>query len=246
MPTKAQPKKKRSYTYEYPRPMVTVDGVVFGFSGESLQLLLIKRKEAEPNGKANVFPGYWALPGGFVKLKESLDRAVAREIVEETKVKGPYLEQLYTFGEPDRDPRGRVISVAYYALVKASDHVPKHGSDAKAARWFDVNALPDKLAFDHAKIIAVGLQRIRAKVRYQPLGFELLPEKFTLSDLQRLYEAILGFVLDKRNFRRKILALELLTPLDEVRQTTRREAQLYSFDRVAYERFVKSGFNFEV
>lgn len=244
MPTKA-PRKKQQYTYEYPRPMVTVDGVVFGFTGDGLHLLLIKRNEKEVDGPENIFGGWWALPGGFVNMEESLDDAVRRELVEETGVQGPYLEQLYTFGSPDRDPRGRVISVAYYALVKASDLNPRPGSDAKEAKWFNVKRLPP-LAFDHKDIVNVALQRLRGKVRYQPVGFDLLPVKFTITDLRRLYEAILGVELDKRNFSRKVLTLDVLTALDEFAPTTTKPAQLYRFNAAAYQRLIKSGINFEI
>lgn len=258
MPTKA-PRKKASkaekvqeeaavkvvYTYDFPRPSVTVDGVVFGFTGKAIQILLIKRGEFDAEGNPNVFAGWWALPGGYVNINEDIDQAVRREIVEETSVQGLYLEQLYTFGKPKRDPRGRVISVAYYALVKSSALVLKHGSDADEAKWFDVRELP-KLAFDHAEVVAMGVQRIMGKVRYQPIGFELLPDKFTLVELQKLYEAILQRPLDKRNFRKKMLSFDILEPLDETVMMKTRAAQLYRFDKRAYQRLVKSGFNFEV
>ncbi len=255
MPTKAPRKanakevqkgaQKEVYTYDFPRPSVTVDGVVFGFTGNSLQILLIKRTALDGEGNPNVFPKWWALPGGYVNQDEDIDDAVRRELVEETGVKGLYLEQLYTFGKPKRDPRGRVISVAYYALVKSSALDLQHGSDADEAKWFDVSELP-KLAFDHAEIVEVGLQRIRGKVRYQPIGFELLPDKFTLVELQRLYEAILQRPLDKRNFRRKILSFDILEPLNETTLLKTRPAQLYRFDKRAYQRLIKSGFDFEI
>jgi 8-oxo-dGTP diphosphatase len=248
MPRSKPPEKttKGSYTYEYPRAMTTVDGVVFGFTGDALKILLIKRNETDDDGEPNVFGGCWALPGGFVNMGEDLDDAVRRELEEETGVRGLFLEQLYTFGKPDRDPRGRVISIAYYALVKASDINLKHGSDADDARWFNVRRIPKPLAFDHDEIVKVGLSRLRGKVRYQPIGFELLSEKFTLVELQTLYETILQRPLDKGNFRRKILSYDVLEPLDEKVAMTTRPAQLYRFDKEAYQRLVKSGFNFEV
>ncbi len=227
------------YTYEYPRPSVTVDAAVFGFDGAELQILLIERA-LEP------FAGSWAIPGGFVDMNESVEAAALRELQEETGISRVFLEQLYTFGEVLRDPRGRVISVAYYALVKPSEHPTSAASDARQARWFPVSALPP-LAFDHEKIVAVALARLRGKVRYEPVGFELLPPKFTLSELQALYEAILGTALDKRNFRKKILGMGLLIALSERRQGGQhRPAQLFRFDQKAYKQLRKNGFNFEL
>lgn len=219
---------------------VAVDCVVFGFEEEAgLQILLIERGY-EP------FAGRWALPGGFVEPGEGLDAAALRELSEETAVSKIYLEQLYTFGAPDRDPRGRVISVAYYALVRETDHAPQAGSDARRARWFPVHR-PPPLAFDHAEILAMALRRLQGKVRYEPIGFELLPRKFTLSQLQRLYEAVLGRELDKRNFRKKILGMELLAPLEETEtDVAHRAARLYQFDEKRYRRLVRQGFVFEV
>lgn len=230
------------YKYKYPRPALTVDGVVFGLDMEKgLKLLLIERKK-------DPFKGQWALPGGFVdRMDESVDDAIRRELEEETNVTGLYLEQLYTFGAPDRDPRERVVSVAYYALVKPSDLNVQAGSDAQKAKWFSVKRLPP-LAFDHRNIVKVGLERVRAKVRYQPIGFELLPEKFTLRQLQTMYEHILGRELDKRNFRKKFLSLGVLTEHDEYVSSDvgGRRAQLYSFDRTKYRALTRQGFNFEV
>lgn len=224
-------------TYKHPRPAVTVDAVVFGLDRAGLQLLLIRRAAAP-------FKGDWALPGGFVQMGESLDAAARRELEEETAVQPSYLEQLYTFGEPKRDPRGRVISIAYFALVKLSDHRAAAASDAVQASWFAVDQLPH-LAFDHRDIVDLAIRRLQAKVRYAPVGFELLPEEFTLSELQALYERILQRPLDKRNFRKKILGMELLH--DTGKQTNAHPiAQLYRFDQAAYERLTKLGFNFEV
>lgn len=227
------------YTYQYPRAALTVDGVVFGFDGGELKVLLIQRA-LEP------FKGKWALPGGFVRVDETLDEAARRELVEETGLANVFLEQLYTFGTVKRDPRERVVSVAYYALVKLSDHKAKAATDAAEAEWFPVSQLP-KLAFDHADIVAIALTRLQGKVRYQPIGFELLPPKFTLSDLQHLYEAILGTELDKRNFRKKVLGFGLLVPLNETQMAGRhRPAQLFRFDADKYEKLKKRGFNFEL
>ena len=172
------------FTYEYPRPALTVDCVVFGFDGGGLQVLLIRRA-LEP------FLGSWALPGGFVDMDEDLDQAARRELQEETHLSRVFLEQLFTFGTPGRDPRGRVVSVAYYALVRPDQHPATGDSDASEAAWHPVDQLPP-LAFDHTQIIAKALERLRGKIRYQPVGFELLPKHFTLTQLQSLYEAILG------------------------------------------------------
>lgn len=228
-----------SYTYEYPRPALTVDCVVFGMDEEDLKVLLIKRGQ-EP------FAGKWALPGGFVRMEESLDAAARRELEEESGIRPNHLEQLYTFGEPGRDPRGRVVTVAYFALVKLTDHRVQASTDASEAAWFSVWDTP-KLAFDHADVLGTALQRLKGKVRYQPIGFELLPPKFTLTQLQRLYEIILERQLDKRNFRKKILAMDLLEELDEVEQdVSHRAARLYRFDHKKYKQLEKAGFNFEL
>lgn len=228
-----------SYTYEYPRPALTVDCVVFGLDEDDLKVLLVQRA-GEP------FKGHWALPGGFVDMQETTDDAALRELEEETGVRDVYLEQLYTFSRVDRDPRERVVSVAYYALVKLSEHAVKAATDASDAAWFSVEEAT-KLAFDHDEIVATARERLRGKVRYQPIGFELLPEKFTLTQLQRLYEIVLDTELDKRNFRKKILAMDLLRPLDEVEKgVAHRAARLYRFDQRRYKQLVKRGFNFEL
>lgn len=227
------------HTYEYPRAALTVDCVVFGFDGGALQVLLIRRA-------LDPFKGRWALPGGFVRVEETLDDAARRELEEETGLKKVFLEQLYTFGAVKRDPRERVVSVAYYALVKPTDHVTAASTDADEAQWFTVADAPP-LAFDHADILETALQRLRGKLTYQPIGFELLPPKFTLTQLQRLYESVLGTELDKRNFRKKVLGYELLIPLKEThREGAHRPAQLFRFDPVRYERLKEKGFLFEI
>lgn len=228
-----------SYTYEHERPAVTVDCVVFGLDGEDLKGMLIRRKLPP-------FQGRWALPGGFVQMDESLEQAALRELAEETGIRKLYLEQLYTFGLPARDPRGRVITVAYYALVNLSDHEIRASTDAGDAAWFSLEDLPE-LAFDHDVILETALKRLQGKVRYEPIGFELLPVKFTLSQIQRLYETILGQVLDKRNFRKKIQSYGLLMALPEVQQdVAHRAARLYSFDKKKYQELKDKGFNFEL
>ncbi len=227
------------YTYQYPRAALTVDCVVFGYDEEDLKVLLIQR-DLEP------FVGRWALPGGFVHIDETLEQAAWRELNEETGVSDLFLEQIYTFGALDRDPRERVVSVAYYALVNLFSHHIKAATDARNAAWFAVDDIPP-LAFDHDTILAMAHDRLKSKVRYQPIGFELLPEKFTLTQLQRLYETILGTTLDKRNFRKKILGMELLIELDEVEQdVAHRAARLYRFDEERYRILTEHGFNFEI
>ena len=227
------------HTYQYPRAALTVDCVVFGFGEGELQVLLIQRG-LEP------FKGQWALPGGFVRVEETIDAAARRELTEETGLKNVFLEQLCTFGAVKRDPRERVVSVAHYALVKLTDHRAKAATDAAEAEWFPISKLP-RLAFDHADIAAAALARLQGKVRYQPIGFELLPPKFTLSELQHLYEAILETELDKRNFRKKVLGFGLLLPLDETRMVGRhRPAQLFRFDADKYGKLKRRGFNFEL
>jgi 8-oxo-dGTP diphosphatase len=225
--------------YEYPRAALTVDCVVFGFDGRDLQVLLIRRGLSPYKGK-------WALPGGFVRVDETLDEAARRELLEETGLQEVFLEQLYTFGSVKRDPRERVVSIAYYALTKPADHTTAASTDAAEAKWFHVSAVP-VLAFDHADILATALTRLRGKLTYQPIGFELLPPKFTLTQLQQLYQAVLGQEIDKRNFRKKVLSFDLLIPLKEKhREGAHRPAQLFRFDPVKYQRLQKKGFLFEL
>ncbi len=210
------------YTYDHPRPAVTADLVIFTVRDRELRVLLVRRG-GEP------FKGSWALPGGFVHENESLEEAARRELAEETGVRDVYLEQLYTFGDPKRDPRTRVVTVAYFALIRSDEQTLRASADAADVAWHAV-ARPPKLAFDHAKILEHALARLRAKLGYSTVGFQLLPKKFTLTELQRLYETILGTALDKRNFRKKILALNVLEDAREVRSDgPHRPARLYSF-----------------
>jgi ADP-ribose pyrophosphatase YjhB (NUDIX family) len=227
------------YTYDYPRPALTVDCVVFGFDEGDLKVLLVRR-DVEP------FRGKWALPGGFVRMDESIEEAARRELREETALEKLYLEQLYTFGDVHRDPRGRVVTVAYYALVKLADYRVNAATDASTAAWFSVSEV-STLAFDHNSILDTAMARLKGKVRYQPIGFELLPVKFALSQLQHLYEVILEQDLDKRNFRKKILGTGLLVELDEIQQdVAHRAARLFRFDDRKYRQLVRKGFNFEL
>lgn len=213
---------------DYPKPSVTVDIVLFSFNRGELHVLLIKRNR-EP------FKDHWALPGGFVNKNEKLEDAAARELFEETGLKGIYLEQLYTFGDPGRDPRGWTISVAYFAIVSTDLSNKIHaGDDAADAAWFDVYRLPS-LAFDHERIIRYALQRLHYKLEYTGLGFLLLPKEFTLSQLQNVYEIVLQEKLDKRNFRKKILSLGVIEETGKMRHGDHRPAKLYRFSAAAIE-----------
>ena len=211
---------------------VTVDVVIFTIQEGVLKVLLVKRL-VEP------FIGQFAIPGGFVHEDEDLEEAALRELKEETGVADVYLEQLYSFGKPDRDPRGRVITVAYFALI-SSDRTLKAGTDAAEAAWFPMDDLPP-LAFDHATILNYALERLRNKLEYTTVGFQLLPEKFTLTELQEVYSAILGKKLDKRNFRRKMSILKILKPLPEYRRGGQRPAQLYRFVAARFEKLKDKG-----
>jgi 8-oxo-dGTP diphosphatase len=207
---------------DYPRPSVTVDLIILTIAENDLRVLLIRRKQAP-------FAGRWALPGGFVEMNESLEDAAARELKEEVGVERVYLEQLYTFGEPKRDPRGRVISVAYFALIDAEGQRIVAASDAADAAWHSVFQ-PPRLAFDHRKILDYAVWRLRNKLEWTTVGYELLQQRFTLSELQRVYEIILQRPIDKRNFRKKVLAQGQLRELDETRADgAHRPAKLYSF-----------------
>lgn len=222
--------EKGTYVYEYPRPAVTVDIILFTFYAGDLKVLLIQRK-GEP------FQSKWALPGGFVGMDEDLSVAARRELAEETSVTDVYLEQLYTFGQPDRDPRGRVITVAYFALLSADQTAGlqlQSNSDADDVRWWSMYALPE-LAFDHARILEYAMQRLRWKLEWTALGFLLLPAEFTLSELQKVYERVLDEPLDKRNFRRKMLATDVLEETGNIREGDHRPAKLYRFTATAIE-----------
>lgn len=215
---------------------VTVDMVIFTIRDAVLQVLLIKRGIPP-------FKGRWAIPGGFVHENESLEEAARRELQEETGVKDVYLEQLYSFGDPERDPRGRVITIAYYALI-GSDHTAlKASTDAAEARWFPMNDLPP-LAFDHEAILTYATERLRNKLDYTTVGFQFLPKSFTLSRLQQVYEAILKKKLDKRNFRRKIELLGILRATGEWERGGRRPAQRHEFVARRFERLKDKGILF--
>jgi 8-oxo-dGTP diphosphatase len=204
----------------YRYPAISVDVVIFTLREDDLQVLLVQRKHPP-------FAGRWAIPGGFVEINESLEAAARRELKEETGIHDVYLEQLYTFGEPKRDPRGRVVTVAYLALVPAPLAV-EAGDDASDARWWSAYKLP-LLAFDHAKILRYGLQRLRYKLEYTAAGFQLLPPSFTLTEIQKAYEIVLGEPLDKRNFRRRIAEANVLEETGALTMSRGRPAKLYRF-----------------
>lgn len=219
MPEQA-PDASGRFCYRYPHPAVTTDVVLFTIREDSVQLLLIERGN-EP------FKGSWALPGGFVEIDEDLEAGAARELAEETGVENLYFEQLATFGRPGRDPRERVISVAYLALAPETKLAVRAGDDAAAAEWFPVKALPT-LAFDHAEIIEIAHQRLVAKLDYSTIAFHLLPETFTLGELQRVYETLVDAEIDKRNFRKWAQALEVIEETGELRRRgSHRPARVY-------------------
>lgn len=228
-----------TYHYKYARPALTVDCVVFGLDEGDLKLLLIQRR-------GDPFKNCWALPGGFVRIEEELEEAALRELQEETGVSKVYLEQLCTVGTVNRDPRERVVTVAYYALVNLGDYKLAAATDASDAAWFPVRSLPN-LAFDHKEIISLAIKRLQSKLHYEPVGFELLPSRFTLTELQRLYEVVWERQLDKRNFRKKFLSLGLLVPLNErQRNVPHRAAQFYRFDARKYKQMKRDGLYFEI
>jgi 8-oxo-dGTP diphosphatase len=224
---------------EYFKSAFTVDNVIFGFDEGDLKVLLIKRGE-EP------YQGKWALPGYFVYPNEDLDTAAKRVLEELTGLRNVYLEQVKTFGAVDRHPFGRVITVAYFSLIKISHYTIQPSSIARKAKWHSVSKIKD-LAFDHLEILRACFDRLKWSVRSRPVGFELLPPKFTLTQLQHLYEAILETDLDKRNFRKKILSMDLLIDLEETQEgVAHRPARLYQFDRHRYEQLLAEGFSFEL
>ena len=216
------------YNYEYPRPALTVDCIIFGLDAQQeLKVMLIQR-DIPP------FKGQWAIPGGFVRIEETLEEAALRELQEETGIHHIFLEQLYTFGDLGRDPRDRTVTVAYYALINLVEQKIQASTDARAAEWFAISNIP-QLAFDHNQILQIAIARLRSKIRYEPIGFELLPQNFSLSQLQRLYETVLDRPLDKRNFRKKILGMDLLIDTGKVEHNVaHRAAKLYQFDENKY------------
>jgi ADP-ribose pyrophosphatase YjhB (NUDIX family) len=217
---------------------VAVDCIIFGFDRQELKLLCIKRNFEPEKGK-------WSLMGGFLEEEEDIDDAAERVLYQLTGLKGIYLEQLQAYGECDRDPAGRVISIAYYALID-SVRFDKQISRTYDARWFSLDHLPS-LVFDHRVMVDKAIRRLQRRCRTQPIGFELLPEKFTLPQLQLLYEEIFGRAFDKRNFRKKILAMGILNKLEEKDKIgSRKGAFLYRFDKEKYDAMMNNGFSFEI
>ena len=224
------------YCYKYPHPSVTTDCVIFGFDGTKLKVLLVQRG-IEP------YKGRWAFPGGFLKMDESAETGALRELKEETGLKDAYIKQFYAFSDPNRDPRERVVTIAYYALARMQE--VKGGDDAAKAEWFALDEVPS-LAFDHDLILRVALKELRKQIHFEPIGFELLPEKFTIKELQLLYEAILDMKFDRRNFYNKMKHLEILTQLDEtVFNSPQKEAYLFKFNPDKYEELKQKGFRLE-
>lgn len=214
------------YTYKYPHPAVTTDCIVFGFDGETLNLLLINRG-IEP------FKGCWALPGGFMKMDETAEQGALRELQEETGVKDIYIEQLQAFSTVDRDPRERVMTIAFLAFVRQEKYEVIAGDDAAKAQWFPINELPE-LAFDHKEIITVALEKLRWKITYEPLAFRLLNKNFTITQLQTVYEVVFGKKFDRRNFYKKMTTLGYLIPTDQQLRNNGRPSTLYTFDEKKY------------
>lgn len=234
-----------SYTYKYPHPAVTTDCVIFSFDGTDLKVLLIERGN-EP------YKGYWAFPGGFLNMDENAEQGALRELQEETGLIPNYIEQFHTFTKVDRDPRERVVSIAYLALIKPTD--VKGGDDASDAKWFSLKELPP-LAFDHEYIFRVAQQALRERIYFESIGFDLLGDYFTIPEVQRLYEAILNIQFDRRNFQKKLLLMDILEEVEDWESTeenenqtvTRgRKAKKYRFNRKKYEKMKESGhFKFE-
>lgn len=219
---------------------VAVDAIVFGYSENKLSVLLIKQKFGPMRQQ-------WALVGGFVKNDETLFEAVKRELSEEAGIEVNFLEQLYTFGDDiNRDPRFRVISIAYFALVNPAQFEVKADTDADEARWFPIDDLPP-LAFDHTQIVQVAIQRLKNKLTYQPIGFDLLPEEFLFSDLENLYCTILNREIDRRNFRKKILSFGIVEETEKFgNKKSGRPAKLFRFNHLKYKELASNGFHFEI
>ena len=227
---------KGTYTYDYPRPAVTTDCVIFGYDGKELKVLLIERG-IEP------FKGCWAFPGGFLNMDEDALAGARRELKEETGLENAFIEQFHTFSEPGRDPRGRVITIAHYALVKIQE--VEGGDDAAQARWFPIGEVPP-LAFDHDRILRMAMSRLKERIHFEPVGFELLPDVFTMPQLQNLYEAILEVHFDRRNFASKMLKLGILEDTgDRPAGASSRIPVSYRFNKEKYNDLKAKGFRLE-
>ena len=218
---------------------LSIDCLIFGFRNSELDILLIKHGEGISKGR-------WALPGGWIRYNESIDGAANRLLTSLTGVSNIFLEQLRAFGEVDRYPGKRVVTIAYFALINADNYSLSAGFTASDARWFNIHEVP-RLPYDHQKILRAGFQYLQHKVRHEPIGFSLLPKKFTLHQILKLYEAILETELDKPNFRRKLLKMNLLVPCDEKqRDVSHRAANYYRFDKRIYKQLKESGFTFKL
>ena len=227
---------EQKFCYKYPHPSVTADCVIFGFDGVSIKVLLIQRG-IEP------FKGKWAFPGGFMKIDETAEECAKRELEEEAGLKNASVEQFHTFSDVNRDPRERVITVAHYALVKLSE--VKGGDDAASARWFAMDEVPS-LAFDHDRILRMAVNRLKERICFEPIGFELLPEVFTMTELQNLYEAILEVKFDRRNFYNKMLKLGILSEAEpRPANATNRTPNKYRFNAEKYAELKQKGFRLE-
>lgn len=230
--------KIRKFSYEYPHPAVTVDCVIFGFDGKSLRILLIERG-VEP------FKGSWALPGGFVKIDETVEAAAIRELYEETNVRGVYMSQLSVFSDVDRDPRERVITVAFYALVKPSDHDVIGGDDAASARWFSLDEYPP-LVFDHEQIVQAAFAQLQRNFRAGNVGLELFEDKFSISQLYTLHSMVTRKEIDRRNFYKKVTSYEYIEPTNEkMSETPHKPSQLFSIDRKVYDTEIRNSYNLQ-
>lgn len=228
--------QEQTYTYKYPHPAVTTDCVIFGYDGIKIKVLLVERG-------IDPYKGMWAFPGGFLKIDESAEEGARRELEEETGLTVKHIEQFHTFSDPKRDPRERVITVAFFALCKIEE--VRGGDDAAKAQWFSLDEIP-QLAFDHDKMLRYAMRVLREQIHFQPIGFDLLPEKFTMKQLQMLYEALLDVKFDRANFAKKMLHLDILTKLDEgVWPTSKREAKLYKFNKESYNELKEKGFRLE-
>lgn len=229
-------KEKGEYIYPFPRPAVTTDCVIFGYDGKDLKILLVERGIPP-------FKGMWALPGGYLQMEEDSIDGAKRELFEETGLKDAYIEQFRTFAAVDRDPRGRVITIAHLALVKISE--VHGGDDAARAQWFSLKDVP-QLAFDHDMILREAMKHLRQKIHFEPVGFELLPEVFTMPQLQNLYESILEVHFDRRNFAAKMLHIGILEPTgDRPAGASNRIPVTYRFDKEKYDLLKSKGFRLE-
>ncbi|AQQ66823.1 NUDIX hydrolase [Microbulbifer agarilyticus] len=239
MATKTAKKVPASRQHAEASHILTVDNVIFGCDDGELKVLLVKHGEGSSAGK-------WGLPGDWLQQGETLEQAASRVLLDRAGVRNIFLEQLHTFSDLNRYPETRIITTAYYALIRPEDYQLVVGASELDAQWFPVKKVPP-LIFDHKTILAYGLRHLKHKVRHEPIGFNLLPKKFTLYELQRLYEAVLDVVLDKPNFRRKMMKMNLLMATEEKQSgVTHRAATLYRFDRKVYRELTEQGFVFEV